>query len=90
LSAAGVTDTDGTTYQYTANTAATPQNYCLTATNGGVAVHAATGGKVTTGPCAGHTGASPTTLDDGSSCPTGYLLVPGSSLYGTDAFCDEV
>ncbi|WP_277612393.1 prepilin-type N-terminal cleavage/methylation domain-containing protein [Cryobacterium lyxosi] len=87
LTAAGVADSAGTTYQYTPNTTVTPQNFCLTATNGGVAVHAAAGGPVTTGPCSGHSGTSPTTLADGSSCPAGYLVVPGSSIFGTDAFC---
>ena len=87
LATAGLTNSGNVTYQYTPNTTVTPQNFCLTATANNVAVHVATAGKPTPGPCPGHTGTSPTKLADGSSCPTGYIVVPGSSLYGTNAFC---
>lgn len=41
----------------------------------------------TNGPCPGDTGTAPTTLDDGSSCPSGLIVVPGNSTFGTKAFC---
>ncbi|MFZ3009917.1 MAG: type II secretion system protein [Candidatus Microsaccharimonas sp.] len=87
LAVAGLTNGNGTTYQYTTNTTSSPQTYCLTATIGTTSSHIATGGQPTSGPCSGHTGVSPTALADGSLCPTGYIIVPGSSLYGTQAFC---
>ena len=83
----GLPASPGTDYEYTLNTTVSPQNYCLTGTNSSVSIQIATDGKQTNGPCPGHTGISPTTLADGSGCPTGYIVVPGSSLYGTDAFC---
>ena len=83
----GLPASPDTDYDYILNTTVSPQNYCLTGTNNSVSIHIATDGKQTNGPCPGHTGISPTTLADGSGCPTGYIVVPGSSLYGTDAFC---
>ena len=83
----GLPASPGTDYEYILNTTVSPQNYCLTGTNNSVSIQIATDGKQTNGPCPGHTGISPTTLADGSGCPTGYIVVPGSSLYGTDAFC---
>lgn len=72
----------GTDYQYTYNSVA--NNYCLTAKNtSGVAYHIANDGKPTEGPCNGHTGNPPTDLD----CPSGYITVPGNSLFGTQKFC---
>lgn len=90
LATAGVLDSGGTTYQYTLNTAATPDNYCITATDNGASVHIAGTPsavfKPVEGPCGGHTGTSPITTLSGA-CPANYVVVPGSSLYGTDAFC---
>ena len=83
----GLPASPDTDYDYILNTTVSPQNYCLTGTNNSVSIQIATDGKQTNGPCPGHTGISPTTLADGSGCPTGYIVVPGSSLYGTDAFC---
>jgi prepilin-type N-terminal cleavage/methylation domain-containing protein len=89
----GITDSNNATYQYTLNTAVSPNSYCLTVTTGTTATHiagfadASAVDQPVPGPCAGHTGTSPTALADGSSCPTGYIVVPGSSLYGTKAFC---
>ncbi len=87
LATAGLTNSGSTSYQYTPNTTVSPQTYCLTATVSTASYSVATGGTPTAGPCPGHTGTAPTTLADGSSCPTGYIVVPGSSLYGTNAFC---
>ena len=87
LATVGIANTADTTYQYTPNTTVTPQLYCVTVTISGVSSHVATGGSVKDGPCVGHTGTAPTTLADGTSCPANYILVPGSSLFGTDEFC---
>ena len=90
--ATSLQDAGSTTYQYARNATVTPTTYCVTYTTSGTSAHVAGDdqGNVfqpTEGPCPGHTGTSPTTLADGSSCPTGYIVVPGSSLYGTRAFC---
>ena len=91
LATAGITDSGDLTYQYTPNTTVTPNTFCLTATSNGNSAHiAGTTSSVknaVAGPCTGHTGTAPTTLADGSSCPTGYIVAPGSSLYETKAFC---
>ncbi len=87
LATAGLVNSSSTSYQYTPNATVNPQTYCLTATTNGVSMNIATGGTPTAGPCPGHTGTAPKTLADGSSCPAGYIVVPGSSLYGTKAFC---
>ena len=87
LAIAGVVDSDSTAYQYTPNTTVNPGRYCVTATTNGVSSHIASGGKPTDGPCVGHTGTSPTTPADGGSCPNYNVVVPGSSLFGTQAFC---
>lgn len=90
LATAGLTDSTAT-YQYTRNTASNPDTFCVTATNGTTTAHSA--GTITSvnpptaGPCPGHTGTAPTTLASGDTCPTNYIVVPGSSLYGTNAFC---
>ena len=83
LTTAGLTSSANATYQYTPNTTVTPQNFCLTATANNVAVHVATGGTPTEGPCPGHPGTQVPDLN----CPTGYITTPGSSLFGTNAFC---
>ncbi|MCD8561828.1 formylglycine-generating enzyme family protein, partial [Candidatus Saccharibacteria bacterium] len=85
-------DTSDTTYQYTLNATQSPNLYCLTVTAGSTSAHIAgdaTGGlhQATPGPCNGHIGQAPTTLAGGSTCPTGYILVPGNSLFDTQAFC---
>jgi len=88
---AGLINSGNVAYQYTPNTTVSPNSFCVTTTSSGTSAHVAgtTGGvsTATVGPCAGHTGTSPTTLADGSTCPAGYIVVPGSSLYNTNAFC---
>jgi prepilin-type N-terminal cleavage/methylation domain-containing protein len=89
---AGITDSSNATYQYTMNSAVSPNSYCLTVTTGSTSTQVAgfadgNIGQPVSGPCPGHSGTTPTVLADGSSCPTGYIVVPGSSLYGTKAFC---
>ena len=96
LTIAGYKD-GNTTYQYTANTATTPNLFCITATQDSISYHIAGNAegvvnKPVQGPClqpgtAIHSGTAPTKLADGSSCPTNYILVPGSSTYNQDSFC---
>ncbi|WP_298868474.1 SUMF1/EgtB/PvdO family nonheme iron enzyme [uncultured Microbacterium sp.] len=89
LAPLGFTDSGDTSYQYTPNQVG--GNYCVTVTVGGIS--SSVGGfsnevnQATPGPCPGHTGMAPTTLDDGSSCPAGYIVVPGNSTFGTKSFC---
>lgn len=83
LAAIGVTDSSSVTYQYTLNTAVSPNLYCLTTTSGNYTYHIASGGSQTAGPCLGHTGTQVANLD----CPSGFVTIPGSSLFGTQAFC---
>lgn len=90
--ATSLQDGSGTTYQYTANTASTPATSCITVTmsgiSGSIAVTAEGGvNQPVTGPCTGHSGTAPTTLADGSSCPAGYIVVPGNSVFNQPAFC---
>jgi type IV pilus assembly protein PilA len=91
LDSAGIVDSSSVIYQYTLNTLTSPSTFCLTATTDGVPAHIAGASNGANspviGPCTGHTGAAPTTLAHGDACPAGYVVVPGSSLYNTDAFC---
>jgi prepilin-type N-terminal cleavage/methylation domain-containing protein len=91
-SQAGITDSSNATYQYNLNSTVSPNSYCLTVTTGSTSTQVAgfadgNIGQPVPGPCPGHNGTAPTALADGSSCPAGYIVVPGSSLYGTKAFC---
>lgn len=83
FTSAGIRSNSGTEFQYTLNNAASPRNYCLTATASEITYHIATDGKPIIGPCNGHTGTQIADLN----CPTGYITVPGNSLFGTEAFC---
>ena len=90
--ATGLSNSGDVTYQYSANTAVSPNLFCVTYASGGTSAHVAGDAQGGThipvaGPCPGHTGTSPTALADGSDCPSGYIVAPGSSLYDTNAFC---
>lgn len=87
--AAGLSFTTGITPQYTffAKTSSVPGHYCLTTTRDGISSHIANGGVPTRGPCVGHTGTAPTDPDEGGDCPSGYVVVPGSSYFHTKSFC---
>ncbi len=91
LATAGITNSGDITYQYTRNTTTNPNTFCLTTTSGGTSAHIAGSTSsiknAVAGPCPGHTGTAPTTLAGGGTCPDGYIVVPGSSLYDTEAFC---
>lgn len=56
LATAGVTDQNGTTYQYSTNTAANPQTFCITATTNNISyfVNNTTQTTPTPGGCPGH------------------------------------
>lgn len=73
----------GTTFQYTSDGA----SFCLTATStrsGVSAYHVSNAGVVTEGACSGHSsGGGSVAL----SCPAGFIVVPGSSSFGTSDFC---
>lgn len=85
---AGLSDGNGKDYTYSRM----GSNYCLTITSQGLTRHVAgtNDGQINSiveGPCAGHGGTIPTTLADGSSCPTNFIVVPGNSLFNTATFC---
>lgn len=67
----------GTTLTYSPS----GSSYCLTATNSGTAYRVTnTNTRPTEGTCSG-------VLGDGSSCPGGFVVVPGNSSFGTSDFC---
>ncbi len=67
--------------------------YCLTATHTATdagAYHiSSTTGTIQEGPCSGHSGTAPGVGGGGValSCPTGFIPVPGNSLFNQDDFC---
>jgi Tfp pilus assembly protein PilE len=66
-------------YQVNNNTA--PPSYCLTAVNGSLSYWVSnTSTAPTVGTCTG-------VLASGASCPTSFIVVPGSSTFGTSEFC---
>ncbi len=91
LADVGITNSGDLTYQYSRNTTVTPNLFCLTATSGGISAHIAGSTNfvknAVAGPCTGHTGTAPTVAADGNPCPTNYIVVPGNSLFDTEAFC---
>jgi prepilin-type N-terminal cleavage/methylation domain-containing protein len=71
----------GTTYTaFQTSNASNPQTFCLTALNKGVNYRITSDGTPESGTCSG-------VLAGGTSCPTGYIVVPGSFTYGTSEFC---
>ena len=71
----------GTTLNYQANNSTAPPSYCLTAVNGTLNYWVSnTSTTPTAGTCTG-------VLASGASCPTGFIVVPGSSTFGTSEFC---
>lgn len=82
----GLVASNGTTYQYTPNNAARPHTFCLTGTNNHIDYKVTETGPPVPGVCPGHVASSP---DGGGTvtCDSGFILVPGSSTYGTSDFC---
>jgi prepilin-type N-terminal cleavage/methylation domain-containing protein len=71
----------GTTYTaFQINNSASPQTFCLTAMNNGINYRTTNDGTPTAGTCSG-------VMLSGVSCPSGFIVVPGSSTYGTSDFC---
>ena len=91
LAGAGLVDSGDITYQYTRNTAVAPNIFCLTTTSNDNSAHVAgttsNVNNAVSGPCPGHTGTSPVVAASGDACPSGFIVVPGSSLFSTDSFC---
>jgi len=81
---------EGTTLEYTAASG----DYCLTASSSraSTAFHLdSTTGTITEGPCTGHEGTGgdgDVAFDQPNDCPTGFIPVPGNSLFNTQGgFC---
>jgi prepilin-type N-terminal cleavage/methylation domain-containing protein len=71
----------GTTYTaFQISNASSPQTFCLTALNNGINYRVTNDGTPTAGTCSG-------VMLSGLSCPAGFIVVPGSSTYGTSDFC---
>lgn len=85
-SASDVKKSDGTTFEYTVSGG----QFCITASSASTDVtyfFNSTTRQVQTGTCPGHSGGS-VAFDQPSSCPTGYIPVPGNALFGTGGgFC---
>jgi prepilin-type N-terminal cleavage/methylation domain-containing protein len=79
LAAANLKTSSGTTFIYNAST--TTNYYCLVGTNSGVSY------RVTSANTTPISGDCSSFLADGTSCSTGFIVVPGSSTYGTSNFC---
>ena len=90
LAMAEMTESNGKTFQYTKNTAASPNNFCLTVTEGDISAHItgdATGtvNQAIEGPCNDHQGEAPDLSR--LNCPTGFIPVPGNSYFNQPSFC---
>lgn len=78
----GLPASSGTTYQYTYTSAS--NSYCLTGTNSDVSYYVSnTNLAPQAGACAGHDNGGVSAL----TCPSGFIVVPGSSTYSTSDFC---
>ena len=77
LATGNVKTPDTGTYIYQGSSSA----FCLSATNNGTTYRIThTDKKPAEGTCSG-------VLASGSACPTGYIVVPGNTTYGTSDFC---
>ena len=77
LTAANIKLPDSGTYNYQTN----GTSYCLSATNAGISYKVSnTAPSPAEGTCSG-------ILADGSACPTGFIVVPGNTTFGTADFC---
>ncbi len=68
-----------TTFQVS-NSLASSQAFCLTATNGAINYRITDSSTPTVGTCSG-------IILGGTACPSGFIVIPGSSTYGTSDFC---
>ena len=70
-----------TTYTaFQINNALSPQTFCLTALSKGISYRTTNDATPIEGTCSG-------VMANGTTCPTGFIVVPGSSTYGTSDFC---
>ncbi len=77
LAAASIATPSSGTYTYTAGSS----TYCLSGTISGISYRVTSDAKnPAEGTCSG-------VLADGSSCPSGFIVVPGNSTFGTSEFC---
>ncbi len=78
----GLKASPGTTWQYTYASASNA--YCITGTNSGVSYFVSSDNQAPqSGACPGDVNGGVATL----TCPSGFIVVPGSSTYGTSDFC---
>jgi prepilin-type N-terminal cleavage/methylation domain-containing protein len=79
LATAGITAPDGTTYNY--QPSADYRSYLMSGTASGMTYRIS---NLAQNPVEGSiTGV----LNDGSTCPSGFIVVPGNSTFGTSDFC---
>lgn len=85
LSDAGITDANGTSYQYRVDNSSSPATFCLTATSGNVSYWASsTAATPTAGACAGHAVNGGTTVTNLSTNPSAESNLTGwSTANGT-------
>ena len=62
------------------NNAINPQTFCLTAFNNGISYRTTNDATPIEGTCSG-------VMANGTTCPAGFIVVPGSSTYSTSDFC---
>src|SRR5665647_1062811 len=80
LATAALKATSGNSYTYQVNNTS-PASYCLSEFVGSTSYYITNTNTVPTeGTCSG-------VILGGTTCPTGFIVVPGSSTYGTSDFC---
>jgi prepilin-type N-terminal cleavage/methylation domain-containing protein len=79
LATAGITAPDGTTYNY--QPAADYRSYLMSGTASGMTYRVS---NLAQNPVEGSISG---VLSSGSTCPTGFIVVPGNSTFGTSEFC---
>ncbi len=76
-----LTPSPGTTYTaFQISNTPGAQTFCLTATNNSLSYRINNDTTPTLGSCSG-------VLPNGTTCPSGFIVVPGSTTYGTSNFC---
>lgn len=80
LATAALKATSGNSYTYQVNNTS-PASYCLSEFVGSTSYYITNTNTIPTeGTCSG-------VILGGTTCPTGFIVVPGSSTYGTSDFC---
>lgn len=77
----GIVDSETITYDYTVDNTASPKVFCVTVKVGTTSYYQ--NNTDATKPTEGECPAAPVAL----TCPTGYIVVPGDSRFGTSDFC---